>query len=840
VVATRPEAQNYIIKRPRLTNMLDESRARIILLCAPAGYGKTTLAREWLATRPEPVAWYRGGAEMLDVVAVATGLAEALRGLGMSERAASRVAAIGARSSNPIVLGRALACSVNATEHALLVVDDYHHAAESEVEQLLATFVEHTQLRIVLISRVRPTWLAPRLCVYGDAMILGLDDLAFTDEEARSVLSEYTAGTDRLLSQAAGWPAVIGLAAQRQKNPLVIDGSLLPSELYDFVADDLFTSAPPDLQRSLYLLALGGDLDRNTSSDLLGSYASDHVADAVVRGFVGHVSPTDFELHPLIRAFLLTKARELPQVELDAMVRQVLRHLRSARRWDSCLRLLEEFWDSTLAVEAFEDALVELLDSGRFATIKRWIDPLSTHSASPALLLARSELAMREGSNTEAQALAEQAAALSLADELATRAHLVAARAAHLAGDDEAAQRNASSAQAEAAPTSVKIAARWLEFLQAFENQDPCARIILEELRNAQDASPEHALRLRQSDAFLLIEDDCDVHRGLRELKLGLALLTHVTDPITKSSFRNQLASSTLYAGRYAQAIELTERQLEEALAEGVTFARDYAYVTQSAALIGLRQLGAAQRLLHALEKSGNATSFVAAEIVLISARLKATAGDIAHAEQLLRAPPPRDIPRALLGEWLADRALFQAALGSLPDARTAMDEAVNVSRYIDAIHISRMAAAIVDLQRGNGRHGKASALQVVGSLFAAGHLDVVVMACRVFPELAQIAADDSRIRNMLIRLFAESHDTDLGKAVGLPMPRPARARERLSRRERDVFELIAQGRTNREIAKTLFISESTAKVHVHHILEKLGVRSRTEAVRAYLTDDSD
>ena len=46
VVTTRPAGQSYIIKRPRLTKLLDESEARIILLCAPAGYGKTTLARE--------------------------------------------------------------------------------------------------------------------------------------------------------------------------------------------------------------------------------------------------------------------------------------------------------------------------------------------------------------------------------------------------------------------------------------------------------------------------------------------------------------------------------------------------------------------------------------------------------------------------------------------------------------------------------------------------------------------------------------------------------------------------------------------------------------------------
>jgi DNA-binding NarL/FixJ family response regulator len=40
----------------------------------------------------------------------------------------------------------------------------------------------------------------------------------------------------------------------------------------------------------------------------------------------------------------------------------------------------------------------------------------------------------------------------------------------------------------------------------------------------------------------------------------------------------------------------------------------------------------------------------------------------------------------------------------------------------------------------------------------------------------------------------------------------------------------MAQGRSNRAIAKTLFISESTVKVHVRHVLEKLGVHTRTEA----------
>ena len=50
---------------------------------------------------------------------------------------------------------------------------------------------------------------------------------------------------------------------------------------------------------------------------------------------------------------------------------------------------------------------------------------------------------------------------------------------------------------------------------------------------------------------------------------------------------------------------------------------------------------------------------------------------------------------------------------------------------------------------------------------------------------------------------------------------------------EREVLELLVAGRSNPEIARTLFISESTAKVHVRHIFDKLGVNSRAEAAAA-------
>ena len=71
----------------------------------------------------------------------------------------------------------------------------------------------------------------------------------------------------------------------------------------------------------------------------------------------------------------------------------------------------------------------------------------------------------------------------------------------------------------------------------------------------------------------------------------------------------------------------------------------------------------------------------------------------------------------------------------------------------------------------------------------------------------------------------------DLGVEPAMPSPTPdALASLGLTTREREVLELIAAGRTNRQIAAELFITDRTAGHHVSSILAKLGVHGRTEA----------
>ena len=154
----QPVRRRRIIERPRLTTLLDESQGRIKMLVAPAGYGKTTLARQWLEGKT--ATWYAATSAATDVAALAAGLRRATSAIvsGAGDALIERLPVTARPDDDAQLLASMLSDDLARWPSAAwLVVDDYHSiAGAAPAERFLETLLFEAPLNVLLMSRRRP------------------------------------------------------------------------------------------------------------------------------------------------------------------------------------------------------------------------------------------------------------------------------------------------------------------------------------------------------------------------------------------------------------------------------------------------------------------------------------------------------------------------------------------------------------------------------------------------------------------------------------------------------------------------------------------------------------
>jgi DNA-binding CsgD family transcriptional regulator len=165
--------------------------------------------------------------------------------------------------------------------------------------------------------------------------------------------------------------------------------------------------------------------------------------------------------------------------------------------------------------------------------------------------------------------------------------------------------------------------------------------------------------------------------------------------------------------------------------------------------------------------------------------------------------------------------------LGRGQDAEETAQQAEQTSTAIEVRVLAQGARAISEALAGDSHAGN-ELWRLAENL---GAWDPLVTAVRACPPLAELFGTTEAIRPGLRLLYERSNDLGLARKAGFRTRPAGRPSDLLSPRELEVLELLARGFRNRDVAEALVISESTTKVHVRHILEKLGVRTRAEAV---------
>jgi ATP/maltotriose-dependent transcriptional regulator MalT len=345
-------------------------------------------------------------------------------------------------------------------------------------------------------------------------------------------------------------------------------------------------------------------------------------------------------------------------------------------------------------------------------------------------------------------------------------------------------------------------------------------------LQGVPDGRTEHAVRVASAQTFMELGPQGNLWRALASAERAVTLARDVRDPLSLTNALNLRAHLLKECGRYAEALEAVPELLAEADASGLGFVVYHALLVKAGALVGLRSITDARRTLRALEQAHDSGSgHVARNAAMTWARLRIATGDLRGAAIILDRDLP--VPPLLSGEFLALRCLVLAALGDVDGAQQLLGKCQTFD-YVEPEALRDLTQCVVDVQSGRTRADAIAG--VVHRVLNLGARDAVVSASRAFPKLATLAVDGGA-GTALEELFFASNDRDLGRHAGLAMPREHARGLSLTVREREVLELLVAGRTNGDIASRLFISQSTTKVHIRHIFEKLGVHSRAEAV---------
>ena len=803
------------------------------MLVAGPGFGKTILTEQW-ADSGRRVAWVRARHPSGDVAVLAREMAAAGAEIipGCDRRLCERLNVTPDPTAELGVLVDLLSEDLAEwPEDAWIVIDDYQHIRESvAAEAFVEGMVQQSPLQVMISTRDRPSWVSTRSILYGEVLEIGQTMLAMTEDEVTEMLAgsrdEMTSG---LLALAGGWPAVIGLASlTTSDSPPPEDRFDLPEQLYEFFADEVYRGLEPDVRNGLGLLATAPSLDRELAVELLGAERAERVCGEALTLGVLEERGGKLELHPLAAAFLEERARREGTEDVADAMDRALEVYRQRREWDAAFDVLDR--GALVGLEGlFNDALDDLLNSARLATLAAWVNrALSRGLDMPIVQVAGAEVDLRHGRHMAAESLGIRVAGQPTANEdVGFRALELAARAAHV-GSREAAGLLLYRRAAEAAPDlQRRRKAMWGQVMCAGALELPEAHDLMKELEASSNGhEPTELVRL--ADKRLSLGFRFGYVRHLKEARRVAELVSAVDDPFARCSFRSMYSWALILGCHYTEAFTQAEFLLKDATEYRVDVAVSHAQAMLGYSLAGLRDFARAEEQLRCADAAARAVNdpFAEHNAYALMVRVLLQQGRIAEA-CAIEPPDVTESVRSMRGEVLASRALGLATLGRLDEAVALGKEAASLTQGVETRLLSSAIRAVVALKARDSSLVTA-AQELVSMAFEAEAVDLFVCAYRANPELLATLLDNPACSERTVYALARAADHHIASAMGLEVVGTLDPRSSLSVREREVYDLVCVGLSNREIAGKLFISEGTVKVHLHHVYDKLGIRSRT------------
>jgi LuxR family transcriptional regulator, maltose regulon positive regulatory protein len=883
--------QPGFVPRPRLVQALSEGLARgRVLICAPAGFGKTSLLADWARGGGRPVAWLSLDAGDNDPARFWRYVVAALDQAqpGIAERLGPLLGPQAPRSFAGLVtaLINEFAAQPDRDE-VLLVLDDYHLIDAGPVHDSVAFLLENLPpgLLLVVSGRTDPPLPLARLRARGQLAELRAAELRFTAGEAAVLLGASAgpvlpdAAVVALTARTEGWAAGLQLAALSLRGRTDAAGFVAAFSgshrfVLDYLTDEVLDRQPGPVRAFLLETSVLERLSGELCDAVTGSSGS--------QAMLHHIEHAGLFLVPLDEVRGWWRYHQLFADLLRARLEQeqpgrVQELHRAAAGWsdehdlgDDAVRHALAAGDAAWAGQLVERYVDALLRGSEGVILRRWLStlPVEVLRARPRLCLARGFNAVVSGQVEAIEPILDDAErALAAADRqppepparpggvlanVPAGIAFLRAELARLRGDAARAVDWDRQARAELGESDFYLRTLVRANLAA-------ADWIRGQLGQAERGLAEALAERRAAGQGYLATRVChdlgQVQRAQGNLAAALATYRQALD------IAGQVSSQPPHLGmaHVGLAEVLYERdELAAALdhaTRGVTLSRQLAFTPPLGAglviLARIRQAqGDAAAATAAMGEAGQVE--LSPQVVALfnpvpsqRARLLLAQGDVTAASQWAKAAglnpeDEPDYPREPGYLLLARVLLAQDRPGpALTLLQRLLATAATQGRTGSVIEIQALRALAL---AARGDHAGALAALAEGVTLACPQGYVRVFADEGAPMGALLTRLSAARKDQ--RAAARDIDPDYlagllhacGQAGGAPPSRRAATAlpgmaEPLTGREAEVLRLLAAGKSNQRIAHELVVALDTVKKHVTHVLGKLGAANRTEAV---------
>ncbi len=871
-----PQVRSGIVHRRRLFDKINAAPAKLILVAAPAGFGKSTLVLDWLRENKSTFAWLSLDDSDNDPRRFYQYLLSALQSIYPSFGETLVTALKGSSAPSSEIILTHLVNELHGFDGEIsLVLDDYYFIEDREIHRAVSFFLEHlpSNVRLIIATRVDPLLPLHRMRVRGELTEIRERDLRFTTEEAREFFETMHIhlsldDVQQLAARTEGWIAGLQLAAVslhdvRDVRQYIDSFAGTNRYVLDYLLEEVLHRQTKEVQMFLLQTSILTRFNEDICNTITGGMNAQKIIDYLERSNLFLIPLDDrsewFRYHHLFSELLQHRLRQLYPGLIEELYYNASVWFEERENFSEALNYALRVKNYQRAAYLLDLCGIYFLSRSELSTLinyERKI-PAEFTSKHPRLLIVKAWALMLMHKTDEIDPTIENVenlirnSTVEISPDIIeyTKTHNVILRAfvLRLKGD----LRNsldASRKVLDVIPTDQLLFRGLVRFNigRIYMKQGYASRAI-EVLEKAYDDNFKAgnyyvALAILAHTGYLYsITGSLIKARHKLEESLAFAESQNLASLPAAGYIFYQLGRVLYHQNELDDAIGVLERAVqlgelgnEPDIVCNALFASSWIYAIQG--------------------KSDKATqNFSRAEEIEKKSNIPVYEADIAI-ERLALDLVLQKYDR--IAKWISgvDR--------SIPDEYTIIDEArvMLMIRYFVYNKCFKDALSLIDALRSKaderGRYHillqldvlqaislwstgkKTSALSLLNnglqSSLQMGYKRVLFNIGDPFFDLLTIARQDKalttpvrRYANELLKPGKDEHYT------GYPtIPKYKQdLSEPLTGREQEVLYYLSQNYTNKQIASKLFVSLDTIKTHLRHIYGKLGVSGRNEAV---------